>query len=215
MKYKLLAIWNASVVYGVLKESDNSILKQRRKIDRVNSFSPPKSRIRCVNPKMICFHALLTSVSASTSNDESQNIVYVLQFQAGKIFLRILVASHKKRQSEISSKNAEHGFVENKSTESAAHDLVSLIESNFNKKLFTAVGFFDISSAFDVTWPPSILNSLYKNSCPTYIVKMIKSFLEDRVSIILDGIIPPKCIIKNTYWMPPEECLITLSLEVF
>ncbi len=83
--------------------------------------------------------------------------------------------------------DAQHGFVENKSTESAAHDLVSLIESNFNKKVFAGVGFLDISSAFDATWPPSILNALYKKLCPTYIVRIIKSFLEGRSGIILDG----------------------------
>ena len=30
---------------------------------------------------------------------------------------------------------AQHGFVDNKSTETAAHDLVSQIEKNFNKKM--------------------------------------------------------------------------------
>ena len=82
---------------------------------------------------------------------------------------------------------AQHGFMENRSTETAAHDLVSTIENNFNKKVFTSVGFLDISSAFDATWPPSILNALIKKSCPLYIVKMIKSYLSDRVGLLIDG----------------------------
>ena len=83
--------------------------------------------------------------------------------------------------------SAQHGFMEGKSTETAAHDLVYNIEASFNKKSFTAVAFLDITSAFDSAWPTSILDSLLKKDCPVYLVKIIKSFLSDRVGLLNDN----------------------------
>ncbi len=89
--------------------------------------------------------------------------------------------------------------MENRPTETAAHDLVAKIENNFNAKLFTEAGFLDISSAFAAAWPPSILNALLAKSCPIYIVKIIKSFLEGRVGVLNDGNVMHECKIEIGY----------------
>ena len=43
----------------------------------------------------------------------------------------------------------QHGFIEGKSTETAAHALVDRIESGFQQKKYTACLFLDIKAAFD------------------------------------------------------------------
>ena len=53
--------------------------------------------------------------------------------------------------------------------------------------MYTVVGFLELSSAFDATWPPSILKHPLEKSCPKYLVKILRSFLEERQGIIEDG----------------------------
>ena len=53
--------------------------------------------------------------------------------------------------------------------------------------MYTVVGFLELSCAFDATWPPSILKHPLEKSCPKYLVKILRSFLEERQGIIEDG----------------------------
>jgi hypothetical protein len=56
----------------------------------------------------------------------------------------------------------QHGFISNRSTESASSTLTSLIEGNFKKKLFACCAFLDIKGAFDTAWQPEILHGLLR-----------------------------------------------------
>ncbi len=76
--------------------------------------------------------------------------------------------------------DSQHGFLEGRSTETAAHSLVSHIEFDFSSKEHAACAFFDIKSAFDSAWHPAILLALVKRSCPPYLIKLIRSFLSNR-----------------------------------
>ncbi len=76
--------------------------------------------------------------------------------------------------------DSQHGFLEGRSTETAAHSLVSHIESAFSSKEHAACAFFDIISAFDSAWHPAILLALVKRSCPPYLTKLVRSFLSNR-----------------------------------
>ena len=74
----------------------------------------------------------------------------------------------------------QHGFRPGRSTETAGHALVSLIENNFSNRLYSAAVFLDIKSAFDCAWHPAILAALLKKSCPLYLVRLVKNFLSNR-----------------------------------
>nr|CAH0109609.1 unnamed protein product [Daphnia galeata] len=76
--------------------------------------------------------------------------------------------------------SSQHGFRKNRSTGTAAHQLVSFIESAFSEKKVCATAFLDIKSAFDSAWHPAILTALAGRGCPTYLLKMVNSFLSKR-----------------------------------
>jgi hypothetical protein len=73
---------------------------------------------------------------------------------------------------------SQHGFRENRSTGTAAHPLVSFIESAFSEKKVCATAFLDINSAF--AWHSAILTALAGRGCPSYLLKMVNSFLSKR-----------------------------------
>ncbi|KZS10420.1 Uncharacterized protein APZ42_025121, partial [Daphnia magna] len=74
----------------------------------------------------------------------------------------------------------QHGFRENRSTETAALSLISFIEGSFSDKKVFASAFLDLKSAFDSTWHPAIISALAKRACPNYRIKIIHSFLSNR-----------------------------------
>ena len=74
----------------------------------------------------------------------------------------------------------QHGFQESKSTETALHTLVSEVEESFQCKATTTCALIDIKSAFDTAWSPAILYALVKRRCPTYLLRLLKSFLNGR-----------------------------------
>jgi hypothetical protein len=74
----------------------------------------------------------------------------------------------------------QHGFRENRSTETAAHSLVSFIESSFSEQKVCASAFLDIKSAFDSAWHPAIISALAIRACSAYLVKIAHSFLTNR-----------------------------------
>jgi hypothetical protein len=78
----------------------------------------------------------------------------------------------------------QHGFRSGKSTETAAHSLVTGIENGFSAKEVTACAFLDIKSAFDSAWHPAIMSALFNKSCPIYLIKIIRDFLTGRRAIL-------------------------------
>ncbi|KAI9560547.1 hypothetical protein GHT06_011489 [Daphnia sinensis] len=87
----------------------------------------------------------------------------------------------------------QHGFRENRSTETAAHSLISFIEVAFTERKVCASAFLDLKSAFDSAWHPAIISALAKRSCPNYLIKIIHSFLSNRLVKL-----PPWRIVLNT-----------------
>jgi hypothetical protein len=73
----------------------------------------------------------------------------------GKIYERVIHTRLKKIAEEQNwFNNCQHDFREGRSTETAAHSLISHIEENFKQKKYTATTFLDIKSAFDNAWSP-------------------------------------------------------------
>lgn len=74
----------------------------------------------------------------------------------------------------------QFGFIKHVST---AHQLLRLseyIHTAYQNKHHTVVSFLDISQAFDRVWHEGLLYKLRTMGTPTYLVKVIKSFLTDR-----------------------------------
>jgi hypothetical protein len=78
----------------------------------------------------------------------------------------------------------QHGFTAGRSTDSARHALISFCEAEILNKRITACAFLDIKSAFDAAWHPTILSALARRGCPTYLVKLVSSFLLNRLALL-------------------------------
>ena len=48
----------------------------------------------------------------------------------------------------------------------------------------TACAFLDIKSAFDAAWHPAVLAALIRRGCPAYLVKLVASFLSNRLALL-------------------------------
>ena len=106
----------------------------------------------------------------------------------GKLFEIMIL----KRLTWISRQNdwicdAQHGFTEGKSTETACHSLAKWVEDGFSRKEFTGAIFLDIAGAFDNAWNPAIISSLLTKRCPLQLVKLISSYLTNRKAILRVG----------------------------
>jgi hypothetical protein len=77
---------------------------------------------------------------------------------------------------------SQHGFRQNKSTITALSSFVSDIENGFNTHFSTVSILLDIKGAFDNAWHPAVITSLVTRGCPGYLVKLIDSFLKDRMA---------------------------------
>ena len=69
-----------------------------------------------------------------------------------------------------------------RSTESAGHALVAFCEAGISNKRITACAFLDIKSEFDAAWHPAVLAALIRRGCPAYLVKLVASFLSNRLA---------------------------------
>ena len=106
----------------------------------------------------------------------------------GKIFEKIIYERINWLSKEnMWLKDNQHGFREEKGTESAMHSLAQTIEGNFSKKEYTTLLFLDISGAFDCAWPFAILAALAKRKCPGYLIRLIKSLFENRMACLMHG----------------------------
>nr|CAH0106964.1 unnamed protein product [Daphnia galeata] len=82
----------------------------------------------------------------------------------------------------------QHGFTQGRSTETAAHSLISFCDEGRDAKCVTACAFLDIKNAFDAAWHPAIISALAVRNCPRYLVQLVFDFLSNRTAIFfLEG----------------------------
>jgi retron-type reverse transcriptase len=70
-----------------------------------------------------------------------------------------------------------------RSKHSTTHQILRLVEEisfDFNKDLTTGMILFDIEKAFDSIWHDGLIHKMIKCNFPTYLIKIILSFLSKR-----------------------------------
>ena len=77
--------------------------------------------------------------------------------------------------------NGQYGFRENMSTQHAILDIVNLIQSNMDNKLFTCGIFLDFKKAFDTVDHSILLSKLYHYSTRGPVNEWFSSYLNGRV----------------------------------
>ncbi|CAH2100420.1 unnamed protein product [Euphydryas editha] len=80
----------------------------------------------------------------------------------------------------------QFGFRRKHATIEQVHRLISEIDKAFEAKKYCAGVFLDISQAFDRVWHEGLLFKL-KSLFPTYMYKILKSFLENRHFLVQNG----------------------------
>lgn len=78
----------------------------------------------------------------------------------------------------------QYGFRAQHSTTHQVQRVVNIIKRNKNRRYSTGVLFLDIEKAFDSIWHAGLIYKLYKMEFPLYLVKLIKSFLENRHFVV-------------------------------
>lgn len=76
--------------------------------------------------------------------------------------------------------NEQFGFRKKHSTDQQLLRLTETITRGFNEKRVTGVVFLDIAQAFDKVWHRGLISKLMKLNFPTYLIKLIASYLQDR-----------------------------------
>lgn len=101
----------------------------------------------------------------------------------GKNFEKII---RNRITKEINHRIPKHqfGFKHGHSTVHPLTILTSNIQSANIVGLSSAAVFLDIKKAFDSVWHRGILYKLYQLQCPTYLIWIVKFFLEDRENIV-------------------------------
>nr|CAH0112580.1 unnamed protein product [Daphnia galeata] len=128
--------------------------------------------------------SLLANVSVSTSFLSHGNPLNLINNLA-KVIEKIVLSRlqwHSSTDRWLSPN--QHGFMAGRSTESAGHALVSFCEAGISNKCITACAFLDIKSAFDAAWHPAVLAALIRRGCPAYLVKLVASFLSNRLALL-------------------------------
>lgn len=98
-----------------------------------------------------------------------------------KIFEKLILTRLK---IHISPRCEQHAFRSGHSTTTQLVTLIDDLSSNHSNKDKTAAIFLDIEKAFDRVWHEALLYKLIHTGVPTYIVKIVKSFLHDRSFLI-------------------------------
>ncbi|KAK9679050.1 Reverse transcriptase (RNA-dependent DNA polymerase) [Popillia japonica] len=76
--------------------------------------------------------------------------------------------------------DAQHGFGQGKSTETAAHEYIQFIQDKMDTKKYVAGILFDFSRAFDTVCSDFVQTKLFKIGIRDNILKIITSFLSNR-----------------------------------
>ena len=104
----------------------------------------------------------------------------------GKVFEKTLLVRLKNLPIQWFS-DAQFGFVAEHNTELANYNLLQKIHQIWGKGLGAAAISLDITSAFDRAWHPAIIKNLIDKGCPLTYVKLISSFLSDRLASLSYG----------------------------
>ena len=104
----------------------------------------------------------------------------------GKVFEKTLLVRLKHLPIQWFS-DAQFGFVAEHNTELANYNLLQKIHQIWGKGLGAAAISLDITSAFDRAWHPAIIKNLIDKGCPLTYVKLISSFLSDRLASLSYG----------------------------
>jgi hypothetical protein len=84
--------------------------------------------------------------------------------------------------------NQQFGFRSKHSTTQQVLRITEKVSQRFNEDKSTAMVLLDIEKAFDSVWHDALLHKLREYNYPIYLIKMIASFLENRVSYVsVDG----------------------------
>ena len=124
---------------------------------------------------------------ADFTSHKSQRPITLLPV-LGKIFEKILLRHFNHDKQDGWFNRAQRGFIKGSSTEAALFHLRSRIQSNLNSpnKGLVAIS-LDIAAAFDKAWHPSILKNLHDKKMPLHYIKLIASFLSDRITSLNFG----------------------------
>lgn len=76
--------------------------------------------------------------------------------------------------------NEQFGFRFGHSTVHQVHRITNYIISNRNNKLSTGMALLDLQRAFDSVWQEALISKINNYDFPTYLVKMVCSFLNNR-----------------------------------
>jgi hypothetical protein len=103
----------------------------------------------------------------------------------GKIFEKLLLSRMLEFESENQILiNQQFGFRSKHSTTQQVLRITETVSLRFNENKSTAMTLLDIEKAFDSVWHDALLHKLHSNGFPMYQIKMIVSFLENRVSYV-------------------------------
>jgi exonuclease III len=116
----------------------------------------------------------------------------------GKIFEILILERLKEFEEEKKIlKNQQFGFRSRHSTSQQILRITETISLRFNENKSTAMTLLDIEKAFDTVWHNALIHKLRVNAFPIYLVKIIVSFLQNRVSFVK---IDDKC--SENYYVP-------------
>ena len=93
----------------------------------------------------------------------------------------------------------QYGFMQCRSTEHALLKLKTKIETNLKNKELVALVSLDIKGAFNNAWPPGIIKQLIDMAIPTYMIKLMINYMDDRRVITnYSGVFGSKSTNKGT-----------------
>ncbi|GFV07569.1 RNA-directed DNA polymerase from mobile element jockey [Trichonephila clavipes] len=99
----------------------------------------------------------------------------------GKIFEKIIL---NRMNQHVNANNIipdhQHGFREETATSHQLLRMTNLVVKGFNNKEPTGGAFLDAEKAFDRVWHDGLIFKLIKQNFPSYIIKIINSYLRDR-----------------------------------
>jgi hypothetical protein len=107
----------------------------------------------------------------------------------GKVFEKLILNRLLEVEAEKRIlKDQQFGF---RSKHSTTQQIIRIVETatlRFSENKSTAMVMLDVEKAFDSVWHDALVHKLLSNDFPMYQVKMIKSFLENRISYVtVDG----------------------------